>query len=161
MVYNDYRKGGIAMTTSISNDFYTYYDWFNDVVKTEKQPIILCHASALECLELFPGYGNEKQIDVYAKQGGAFENIHYRIVPDFSGIETVNVDNIICTTLSQTVNDMLDEYDTMDEQALVEGLAMHYCRHGRSFSGINVKPEHHERFETIKQWASEHFGGGY
>jgi hypothetical protein len=149
------------MTTSVSDDFITYYDWFNDVVNSEKQPLILCHTSALECLELFPGYGKEKHIEAYSLERGEFDNIHYRVVSDFSSIETVNNDNLICTSLSQTVNDMLDEYDTMDEQALIEGLAEYFCSHNRTFDGINVKPEHTKRFEVIKQWASEHFGGGY
>jgi hypothetical protein len=145
------------MTTSISNDFYTNRAWFRDVISNEEQPVVLCHTSALECLELFPGYGNEKEIDVFAQKPGRYENVHYHIIDDLKKLETVRFGDLSCTSLNQTINDMLDEYDTMDEQALVEGLADYFCSHGRTFEGISVKPEHSERFETIKQWASEHF----
>jgi hypothetical protein len=149
------------MTTSYSDNFYTNRAWFRDYVSNEEQPVVLCHTSALECLELFPGYGNEKEIDVFAQTPGKYENVHYHIIDDLSKLETEQFGTLTCTSLNQTINDMLDEYDTMDEQALIEGLAMHYCRQGRSFEGLVVKPEHRERFEIIKQWASEHFGGGY
>jgi len=41
---------------------------------------VLCHTSALECLELFTGYLNESRIDVYAKEPSEYENVNYRIV---------------------------------------------------------------------------------
>jgi hypothetical protein len=149
------------MISPISDDYMSNRDWFCAYVEAEDQPVILCHTSAMECLQYFPGYGHEKEIDVFATRKGKFENVHYHIIDDLSRKETVQFGNVTCATLTQTVNDMLDEYDTMDEQALIEGLAKYYCQRGRDFGNITVSPEHRERFEIIKEWASEHFGGGY
>jgi hypothetical protein len=149
------------MISPISDDYLSNRDWFRDYVKSEDQPVILCHTSALECLQLFPGYGHEKEIDVFATRKGKFDNVNYHIINDLSQKETVQFGDLTCASLSQTINDMLDEYDTMDEQALIEGLATHFCRRKRDFGNIAVKPQHEQRFEIIKEWASEHFGGGY
>jgi hypothetical protein len=145
------------MLSPLSDDFLTNYSWFRAYVEAEDQPVILCHASALECLELFPGYGHEKEIDVFATRKGKFENVNYHIKDDLSQKETVQIDGLTCTTLSQTINDMLDEYDTMDEQALIEALAYYVHYHDSTWQNIAVKPVHQRRFKDIQQWAVEHF----
>jgi hypothetical protein len=149
------------MLSPLSDDYLTNYDWFRAYVEAEDQPVILCHTSAMECLEYFPGYGHEKEIDVFATRKGKFENVHYHIIDDLSKKETVQFGNVTCTTLNQTVNDMLDGYNTMDEQALIEGLAYYVHYHDSTWQNITVKPVHENRFKDIQQWASEHFGGGY
>jgi hypothetical protein len=145
------------MLSPISDDYLTNYDWFLNYVRAEDQPVILCRTSALECLELFPGYGNEKEIDVFATRKGKFENVNYHIVDNFDNIETVQVDEIFCTSLNQTVNDMLDDYDNMDIQAFVEGLAEHYFSHNRVWDDVVIKPQNTELFTFYKEGAEQHF----
>jgi hypothetical protein len=129
-------------------------DWFRAVLGSEN--VILCHTSALECLQLFLGYANEKGIDVYAKSKGKYDNIHYRIVDSFDGIATVSAYGLLCTTVSRTVNDMLDEFENTDEQSLVEGLSDYFYLHNRSFDGLVIEPRNRELFETVKDWAVEY-----
>jgi len=103
---------------------------------------------------------NEKKIDVYAKRPGPLENVNYHLVPTFDGIDTVRFGNIRCTSVNQTINDMLDDFDYIDEQSLLEGLSRYYYMHDGSFKGLLIKPEHEKLFNSIKDWAVEYYDEG-
>jgi hypothetical protein len=136
-------------------EFLTIRAWHQSVVGG--QDIILRRASALEHLQLFNGYLHEKKIDVYAKRRGDYENVDYHVVTSFDGIDHVRFGNVLCATASQAVNEMLADYDHVDETALIEGLAEYYHTHERSFDGLAIKPENKERFDEIKDWAAEYY----
>ncbi|MCL2158325.1 MAG: hypothetical protein FWH48_02840 [Oscillospiraceae bacterium] len=146
------------MTSVTSNEFLTIRDWHETVVGG--RDLILRRTSALEYLELFNGYMREKKIDVYARDLGPYDNINYHIVDTFDGIETVRFGNVLCTSINQTVNDMLTDFENIDEQSLIEGLAGYYYSHGDSFNGLEIKPENMERFNAIKDWAIDYYNGG-
>jgi hypothetical protein len=46
--------------------------------------------------------------------------------------------------------------ETIDEQALIEGLSDYYFLHSESFDGLEIKPENLARFNEIKEWAIEY-----
>jgi hypothetical protein len=144
------------MTSAMNDRFLSNYDWFRAVVESEEQPVILCHTSALECLELFPGYGRENVIDVYATKPGKYDNVNYHIVPDINAIETVPYHSLRCTSLNRTVNDMLGSFPDTDWQALTESLAKLYRRTG-SLDSLKIDPENMEVFPFIKEGAEQHF----
>jgi hypothetical protein len=121
---------------------------------------VLCHTSALECLELFSGYLNEKQIDVYAKELGEYENINYRIMNSFDNLGIVSFRNMRYTSVNQTVNDMLEDFDNIDEQSLIEALSTYYHRHGESFDGLLIEPKNRAVFDSVKDWATEYYNEG-
>ena len=122
--------------------------------------MILRRTSALEFLELFNGYMREKRIDVYAKQPGEYSNINYHIVDTFENIDYIRFGDVLCTSPSQTFNDMLSDFDNIDEQSLVEGLSGYYYSNNESFDGLDIKPEHMDRFNSIKDWAIEYYDEG-
>jgi hypothetical protein len=130
-------------------------EWFHSVLRG--RDVVLCHTSALECLGQFPGYVNENQIDVYTTTREPYENVNQYIVDSFDGIEIVNVAGLRCTSLNQTVNDMLRDYDVIDEQSLVQALAGFYYRNGRSFDGLRIAPRYVDRFNAIRDWAVEFY----
>jgi len=146
------------MISVTSNEFLTNRAWHRAVLSGED--VILRCTSALEHLELFFGYMREKTIDVYAKRKGRYENVNYHIVDTFDGIDTVHFGNILCTSVNQTFNDMLADFDNIDEQALIEGLAGYYFSHGESFDALSIRPENMELFNSIKDWAVEYYNGG-
>ncbi|MCL2053171.1 MAG: hypothetical protein FWG90_01855 [Oscillospiraceae bacterium] len=150
-----YKDGELDMVTKTSNEYLTNRAWFRDTVGGSD--VILCYTSALECLELFSGYLKGKDIDVYAKKQGAFDNINYRILETYDGIDVVKYGNVRCTSVNQTINDMLSDFDNIDEQSLVEGLSMYYHTHNESFDGLHIKPENTEKFNAIKDWAIEYY----
>ena len=143
------------MMSALSNEFLTNRAWHRAVVGDAD--LILRHTSALEHHQLFCGYMNEKKIDVYAKERGEYDNIHYHIVDTFDGIDVVQFGNVLCTSINQTVNDMLEDFDNIDEQSLVEGLSGYYYKNGKSFDGLVIKPENMETFNSIKDWAIEYY----
>lgn len=88
--------------------------------------LILCGVSALEYLELFNGYVNESKIQVYAQNEGQFDNIEYHIVNSFDDIEYLNFDGVLCTTVNQTINDMLSEKHLFDFAAVLVFVLLAY-----------------------------------
>ena len=138
-----------------SDNFLSAKYWHSAVVGG--RDLILRRTSALEFLELFSGYMREKDIDVYAKERGEYENINYHIVDTFDDIDYIRFDNVLCTSVNQTFNDMLDDFDNIDEQSLVEGLSKYYYTHSKSFDGLVIKPKNREKFDYVKDWAIEYY----
>jgi hypothetical protein len=113
----DKSKGARLMRIDDRSAYTSNREWFNSVLRG--MDVVLCHTSALELLGQFPGYVNENQIDVYATAREPYENINWYIVDGFEGLDIVNIGDLRCTSLNQTVNDMLRDYDVIDEQSLV------------------------------------------
>ena len=146
------------MMSLTNRDFLTNWAWHRAVVGGKD--MILRRTSALEFLELFGGYIHETGIDVYAKQRGEYDNVNYCLVDNFDGIDFIRQDGVLCTSINQTVNEMLEDYDNIDEQSLLEGLSRYYYTHGNSFDGLQIKPKNMERFNAIKDWAIEYYNEG-
>ena len=143
------------MISLISNEFLTTRAWHRAVVGGKE--LILRHTSALEFLELFGGYMREKKIDVYAKQRGDYDNIDYNVVDSFDGIDYTLSGNVFCTSVNQTFNEMLNDFDNIDEQSLLEGLGRYFYTHEMGFDGLIIKPENMDCFSIVKNWAIDYY----
>ena len=143
------------MEISNSGAYPSHLEWFRNVL--HGKDVVLSHTSALEGLGLFTGYVNESQIDLYATESEPYNNINYNIVTGFDGIETTVVGGLRCTTVKQTINDMLRDYDKIDEQALVQALSDYYYSHGESFDGLEIEPQYQPLFSTLIDWAVEYY----
>ena len=142
----------------ISSDYTSNRAWLRDVVGN--QPMILRSVSALEYLQLFVGYFSENKVEVYALEESPEENIRCHIIEDLEAIEYIRFQNVLCSSPSQAVNDMLSDFEHSDETALVEALSKYYYSHEESFSGLNIKKENQKRFEELKDWAINYFEVG-
>ena len=142
----------------ISSDYTSNRAWLRDVVGN--QPMILRSVSALEYLQLFVGYFSENKVEVYALEESPEENIRCHIIEDLEAIEYIRFENVLCSSPSQAVNDMLSHFEHSDETALVEALSKYYYSHEESFSGLNIKKENQKRFEELKDWAINYFEVG-
>lgn len=142
----------------ISSDYTSNRAWLRDVVGN--QPMILRSVSALEYLQLFVGYFSENKVEVYALEESPEENIRCHIIEDLESIEYIRFENVLCSSPSQAVNDMLSDFEHSDETALVEALSKYYYSHEESFSGLNIKKENQKRFEELKDWAINYFEVG-
>lgn len=145
----------IFMISITSTRYLSNVDWLQDVV--QGKDLILCGVSALEYLELFSGYVNESKIQVYTKSNGQFDNIEYHIVDSFDNIDYINFDGVLCTTVNQTINDMLANYDNIDELAFLEALSNYYFANDESFDNLKIKPENLNIFNQVKQIAIEYY----
>ena len=146
------------MVSVTSDSFLTARAWHRAVVGGGE--MILRRVSALEFLELFAGFMREKSIDVYARHRGGYDNIDYCVVDTFDGIDYVRFGDVLCTSVSQTFNDLLADLDALDPQPLVEGLSKYYYTNGGSFDGLAIWPENMERFNSVKDWAIEYYNEG-
>jgi hypothetical protein len=146
------------MRVNTRSGYTSNHEWFNSVLRGKD--VVLCHTSALECLGQFPGYVNETQIDIYAKVREPYENINCYVVDGFDGMDIVNIAGLRCTSLNQTVNDMLRDYDVIDEQSLAQALADYYFSNGESFDGLQIAPQYADRFNELKGWAREFYDYG-
>ena len=142
----------------ISSDYTSNRAWLRDVVGN--QPMILRSVSALEYLQLFVGYFSENKVEVYALEESPEENIRCYIIEDLEAIEYIRFENVLCSSPSQAVNDMLSDFEHSDETALVEALSKYYYSHEESFSGLNIKKENQKQFEELKDWAINYFEVG-
>lgn len=142
----------------ISSNYTSNRAWLRDVVGN--QPMILRSVSALEYLQLFVGYFSENKVEVYALEESSEENIRCHIIEDLEAIEYIRFENVLCSSPSQAVNDMLSDFEHSDETALVEALSKYYYSHEESFSGLNIKKENQKRFEELKDWAINYFEVG-
>lgn len=145
------------MITKTSGDYLTNRGWLSDIINGDNY--ILCCGSALEFLQMFVGYVNEKEIAVYARVKGEYDNINYRIVESFDDIDYFKKGNTLCTTFTQTINDMLADFEHTDELALTEALSNYYYENGETFDGLFIKPENQTVFENIKTSAIDYYGG--
>ena len=143
------------MMSITSTRYLSNVDWLQDVV--QGTDLILCGVSSLEYLELFNGYVNESKIQVYAQNEGQFDNIEYHIVNSFDDIEYLNFDGVLCTTVNQTINDMLSDYDNIDELAFLEALSNYYFANNESFDNLKIKPENRDVFNQVKQMSIEYY----
>ena len=142
----------------ISSDYTSNRAWLRDVVGN--QPMIMRSVSALEFLQLFVGYFSESKVEVYALEESPEENIRCYIIEDLEAIEYIRFENVLCSSPSQAVNDMLSDFEHSDETALVEALSKYYYSHEESFSGLNIKKENQKQFEELKDWAINYFEVG-
>ena len=135
------------MRTRISDEFISNRAWLREAVG-DKQ-LILRGTSALEYLELFNGYVGEEDIYVYSLSKGLLENIEYNVVDSFEKIDYIQHKNVLCSSLNQTVNDMLSD-SLSDEQALCEALSNYYYANNECFEGLLINPVNQKRFESLK-----------
>jgi hypothetical protein len=133
-------------------------EWFLNTLRG--MDVVLCHTSALECLGQFPGYINENQIDVYATVRKPYDNINWYLVNSFDNLDIISIGELRCTSFNQTVNDMLRDYDIVDEQSLIQALADYYYSNSESFDGLRIAPQYTARFNAIKDWATEFYNYG-
>lgn len=130
----------------------------NEIIGNEN--VIVCGISALMCLNLFSGYFEEDGIDVYALEEGKNPDISYHIINSFEGIETVHCCGFVCTSVNQTLNDLLSDYENADEIALLEALSNYYHSHNQTFEGLKIHEKNLLAFDNIKQSAIEYHCGG-
>ena len=146
------------MLSKISSNYISNRAWLRDVVGGREA--VLCRVSALEFLEMFVGYLNEREIYVYAKDKCLPDNVEYNLVNNFDGIEYVVLGNVMCTTFNQTVNDMLRNINNEDESAIIEALSNYYYSNGESFDGLDIATDNLTAFQTLKPLAMEYYSGG-
>lgn len=130
--------------------------WFRKVLRNEN--VVLRQASALELLNYFSGYIVARRIQVYALEPIPLEHFESIILPNFDNLDIVTVHGLQCTSITQTLNDMLSDEDNCDWQALTEALGKFYGEHGESYDDLILEESSRLFFEKqMRQWGIECF----
>lgn len=130
----------------------TYNDYLRELLS--EIPCILAFDTAADYLGLTNGGYREKAQIFVTEEQPAIDTEQIRIT-SFSDKECQNQQGLLCTTINQTIVDLLEKDG--DEQIITESLANYYEEHGQSFSQLKI-PEHlKERFEKYSEWAMEYY----
>lgn len=99
------------------------------------------------------GYRSVVQIFVDKKQN--IEGTEQTLVPSLETLECEEHNGLKCTTVSQTIIDLLEQNG--DEQIITESLANYYEENSESFDGLVIPAHLQSRFEKYRVWAIEYY----
>ena len=132
----------------------TYNDYLINLLKGKE--CILAYDTAADFLGLTnDGDSPEAKIFVLTEQN--VEDTKQYLIPSFQSKEYIKKDGLLCTTVNQTIIDLLEKEG--EEQVIIESLSNYYFENGESFSGLTI-PEHlKEKFDKYSIWAVEYYDG--
>ncbi|MCL1948866.1 MAG: hypothetical protein FWF59_03955 [Turicibacter sp.] len=124
--------------------------------------VLLRGISALKYMELFVEDhftfdAGKESIEVYATTELDHENYQAIRVRDFSEMDVNDDGEVLCCSMSQVVNDLLEEGNPENLEILVEALA-NYMEEMGHLDDIQVKNGHSIKFKEIKRRAVEFYG---
>ena len=93
------EKGVIAL------ELHTYNDYLRDLLKDA--PCILAYDTAADYLGLWSGSTNPHTAKIYVCSPLHIEGTTEYLLPSFDSVEHENRLGLLCTTVNQTINDLL------------------------------------------------------
>lgn len=76
------------------------------------------------------------------------------VVDKLESIESISLNGLRCTTMNQTIVDILDADG--DQQIITECLANYYDLE-RSYDVLRIPPHLQQKFERYCEWAEEYY----
>ena len=138
------------------SSIYTYNDYLRDLLKDA--PCILAYDTAADYLGLWSGSMNPLTAKIYVCKPLYIEGTTEYPLPSFDAVEHENRLGLLCTTVNQTINDLLRADG--DNQIIQESLSKYYYKNGESFEGLVIRPELRGLFDRYKDWALEYYDEG-
>ena len=77
------------------------------------------------------------------------------VIPSFSKEVYENVKGLNCTTVNQTLVDLLRKDG--DDQVIQESLANYYFAHNESYDDLDIPADVQKNFEKYGEWAKEYY----
>ena len=134
-------------------EIYTYNDYLRDLLRDA--PCIVAYDAAADCLGLSKGSSFHETAHIYGKSPLHIDGTTEHIIPSFSTVEHERRKGLLCTTINQTINDLLRADG--DNQVIQESLADVYFSNGESFDSLRIDKDLLPRFEKYKVWAMEYY----
>lgn len=132
---------------------YTYNQHLRDLLKDA--PCILAYDTAAEYLGLFNGFVYHEDAQIYVCSPLHIPGTREYRLPSFDAVEYESKGGLFCTTINQTINDLLRADG--DNQIIQESLSKYYYKNGESFEGLVIRPELRGLFEHYKDWALDYY----
>ena len=141
------EKGVIAL------ELHTYNDYLRDLLKDA--PCILAYDTAADYLGLSNGSSFHETAHIYVQSPLHIDGTTEHLIPSFSAVEHERRNGLLCTTVNQTINDLLRADG--DNQVIQESLADVYFSNGESFDSLRIEQDLLPLFEKYKVWAMEYY----
>ena len=135
---------------------YTYNDYLRDLLKDA--PCILAYDTAADYQGLSNGSSFHEAAHIYVQSPLHIEGTREHIIPSFDTVEHEMRNGLLCTTVNQTINDLLRADG--DNQVIQESLATVYYTNGESFDSLRIDDDLLLAFEHYKDWAIEYYDEG-
>ena len=135
---------------------YTYNDYLRDLLKDA--PCILAYDTAADYLGLSNGSSFHEAAHIYVQSPLHIDGTREHIVPSFDTVEHEMRNGLLCTTVNQTINDLLRADG--DNQVIQESLSTVYYTNGESFDSLRIDDDLLLAFEHYKDWAIEYYDEG-
>lgn len=130
----------------------TYNDQLRSLLANVK--CVLAFDTAADFLGLTNG-GYRSVVQIYVDKKQNIEGTEQTIVPSLETLECEERNGLKCTTVSQTIIDLLEQDG--DEQIITESLANYYEEHNESFGGLVIPNHLQSRFEKYGVWATKYY----
>ena len=132
---------------------YTYNGYLRDLLKD--QPCVLAYDTAAEYRGLSNGFLTHDPAQIFVMVPLNIKDTEEFLVPTFRYIAYEKKGGLYCTTVNQTINDLLRADG--DNQVIQEALANYYDMYGESFDGLTIDADLIPRFNRYKEWALEYY----
>lgn len=130
----------------------TYNDYLLNLLKGKE--CILAYDTAADFLGLTNG-GYRPAAQIFVQEEQNIKGTEQTVIPSFSAKEYVEKDGLLCTSVNQTIIDLLEQRG--DEQILTESLANYYFEQGESFAGLKIPKHLKNQFNKYSIWAVEYY----
>ena len=135
------------------SSIYSYNDYLRDLLRGA--PCILAYDTAADYLGLWSGSMNPMTAEIYVCEPLHIEGTTEYLIPSFDFVEHENCRGLLCTTVNQTISDLLRADG--DNQVIQESLATVYYTNGESFDSLRIADDLLPAFEQYKDWAIEYY----
>lgn len=132
---------------------YTYNHYLRDLLKDA--PCILALDTAANYLGLSSGSLYNETAHIYVLEPLHIEGTTEHIIPSFDMVEHECRNRLLCTTVNQTINDLLRADG--DNQVIQESLATVFFDNNKSFHSLHIQHELRDAFEHYRSWAVAYY----
>lgn len=135
--------------------FLTYGDYLQSLLGRYAKKCILCGEDAADYLGMTTGSLAHPAATIYVTDPLGIDGTEEILVCSFDDIEFNEVRGLYCTTVNQTINDLLRM--DRDTQVILEALADVYHSNDDSFDSLMIDDENKQAFEKYGEWAKEYY----
>lgn len=131
------------------------YEEIAERVRPYKDTILLCLESAADFLSLSNGTLYLCNITAYTSIDQKIDGFELRYLPDcFKSKQYIEREGIYCTTVEQTLLDLLEYEHDIDIQNLLESLSKYYYTHNETFNGLE-KQMNSAQLQAFEKWKQD------
>lgn len=100
---------------------------------------VLAYETAADYLGICDLCSDRPSFTVYSKEELGVDNIECTLVDSFDNIDTIELNGLRCTSINQTIIDLLR--DDRDADVIQQAMSYYYESHNQSWDGLEIPNE--------------------